>query len=68
MYIPLLEVETPLFNFTPFVGAGFSFFFLVTVEAVGEYIIFPVMILRLPRLSTRVKPRKHKSNKLAGLF
>lgn len=28
---------------------------------------FPVIILRFPRLSTPVKPRKHKSNKLAAL-
>lgn len=45
-----------------------SFFFLVTVDAVEEYIIFPVIILRLARLLTRVKPRKHKSNKLVLVY
>lgn len=46
MYIPLLEVETPLFNFTPLVRAAppvlfYLFIFLrITVDTVEEYIIF----------------------------
>lgn len=46
MYIPLLEVETPLFNFTPLVGAALPVLFIylfvlrITVDTVEEYIIF----------------------------
>lgn len=69
MYIPLLEVEKPLFSLAAFVRAELPvFFFLrITVDTVEEYINF-VIILRLPHLSTRAKLRKHKSNMLAALF